>query len=451
MKAKLRFCLAVSMVAGLFAADAAAQGWGMRRLEVTLTRKLPSTITFTGSTVKVRIDTTTQGRVPREVAEIFRSRLTAEVFKDSRIVESTGSPDAIIEATINEFSASTTAVRRSNLDLRTRRNVPVNNRMAQGQVTVSYRTLDGRSKKGLDSGNLRFAVEQEFTQTGEPYRELFQKKKEPFKRLPQNDELYQYLVDGIVMEVTRRVVSVDEKLSVPLPKGKLEDASKFGAASRWGAMLEAVERMSEFPKPSDESFRQYSVGVANEALAYQETNRSRAQDLLAKAALAYKKAIQANPDEDVFLRAQNRMATYVGPASPVATSGGEARATSRGVTPLAPQREALPQTPASATSKQSGARPAPGRDPAPAPDRGSRSAPDKTDALTNEDVLKFVREKFTDQFLLETINGAASVDFDLSTDSLIELKRAGVSERVIRGMRTKMATAGQTRRAPSSK
>ena len=62
--------------------------------------------------------------------------------------------------------------------------------------------------------------------------------------------------------------------------------------------------------------------------------------------------------------------------------------------------------------------------------------------------LKFVREKFTDQFLLETINGAPSVDFDLSTDSLIELKRAGVSERVIRGMRTKMATPGQTRRAP---
>jgi hypothetical protein len=428
MKAELRFCSVVLLVASACVADAAAQGWGMRRIDVTLTRKLPSTITFTGSTVKVRIATTTQGRVPREVAEIFRSRLTAEVFKDPRIVEATGTPDAIIEATINEFSASATAVRRSNLDLRTRRNVPVSNRMVQGQVTVSYRTLDGRTKKGLDSGNLRFAVEQEFTPTGEPYRELFQKKKGPFKRLPQNDELYQYLVDGIVMEVTKRVVSVDERITVPLPKGKLEDASKLGAASRWGAMLEAAERMSEFPKPSDESFRQYAIGVANEALAYQETNRRRGQDLLAKAALAYKRAIQSNPDEDVFLKAQNRMATYVGPASPVATSGGEERAAPRGVTPLAPQREARP-----------------------APDRGSRAEAEKNSALTNEDVLKFVREKFSDQFLLETINGAATVDFDLSTDSLIELKRAGVSERVIRGMRTKMATAAQPRRTPRPK
>ena len=434
MKAVLRFCSAVVVVASLFAVDAAAQGWGMRRIDVTLTRKLPSAITFTGSTVKVRIETATQGRVPREVADIFRSRLTAEVFKDSRIVEAAGSPDAIIEATINEFSASATAVHRPNLDLRTGRNVPLNNRLVQGQVTVSYRTLDGRTKKGLDSGNLRFAVEQEFIQTGEPYRELFQKKKEPFKRLPQNDELYQYLVNGIVMEVTRRVVSVDEQISVPLPKGQLEDASKLGAASRWGAMLEAVERMSELPKASDESFRQYSIGVANEALAYQETNRGRGQDLLAKAALAYKKAIQANPDEDIFLKAQNRMATYVGPASPVATSASAQPIATRGVTRLAPE-----------------ARPVPQPQTAPAPDRGSRSEPEKAGALTNEDVLKFVREKFTDQFLIETITGAPSVEFDLSTDSLIELKRAGVSERVIRAMRTKMSTAGQTGRAPRTK
>ena len=65
--------------------------------------------------------------------------------------------------------------------------------------------------------------------------------------------------------------------------------------------------------------------------------------------------------------------------------------------------------------------------------------------------LKFAREKFTDQFLIETITGAPSVEFDLSTDSLIELKRAGVSERVIRAMRTKMSTVGQTGRAPRTK
>jgi hypothetical protein len=213
--------------------------------------------------------------------------------------------------------------------------------------------------------------------------------------------------------------------STPLPKGKLEDASKLGAASRWGAMLEAVERMSELPKASDESFRQYSIGVANEALAYQETNRGRGQDLLAKAALAYKKAIQANPDEAIFLKAQNRMATYVGPASQVAASASAQPVATRGVTRLAPEARPVPQVQTA---------------PPPAPDRGSRSDPERTGALTNEDVLKFAREKFTDQFLVETITGAPSVDFDLSTDSLIELKRAGVSERVIRAMRTKMAT-----------
>ncbi len=412
MRAGLRLRLGVSVVvASLVAADAAAQGWGVRRLDVTLTRKLPSTITFSGNTVRVRLNTTSQGRVPRQIVDIFRSRLTAEVFKDARIVEEQNTPDAIIDATINEFSSTTTTTQRSTLDLRTRRNIPTRNRVVQGQVTVSYRTLDGRTKKGLDSGNLHFEVQQEFTPTGEPYRELFQKKNEPFQHLPRNDELNQYLVDGIVMEVTKRLVTVDEGIAVPLPRGKLEAASKLGAASRWGAMLEAVERMAEFPKPADEAFRQYAIGIANEALAYQETDRGRSQDLLAKAALAYKKAIQASPDENVFQTAQNRMANYVGPTSAVPTAGEEPRAASRGVSPNAPA------------------------------DAGG---------MTNEDVIKFAREKFSEEFLLETINGAASVDFDLSTDSLVELKRSGVSERVIRGMREKMAAKGSGKRVPKS-
>jgi hypothetical protein len=411
MKVELRFCLAAAMVATLAAADVSAQGWGMRRLDVTLTRKLPSAINFTGNTVKVRLEAKSEGQVPRQVVDIFRSRLTAEVFKDSRVVEDKNAPDAIVDATINEFSSSTTPVQRSYFNLQARKNIAVNNRIIQGQVRVSYRTLDGRTGKGLDSGNLRFAVQQEFAPTGEPHRDLFVKRPEPFKRLPGNEELYQYLVDGIVMEVSKRLVSVDESITVPLPRGKLEPASKLGAASRWGAMLEAAERMSEFPRPEDEAFRQYAIGIANEALAYQETDRGQVQDLLAKAALAYKKAIEAGPGEDVFQTAQNRMATYVDSPPAVATTGEQAGGNSRGVS----------LTPAAGAG-----------------------------AMTNQDVIKFAREKFSDDFLLETINGAASVAFDLSTDSLVELKRSGVSERVIKGMREKMAATGTGKRPPES-
>ncbi len=406
MRDELRFCLVVAFACGLVS-NVAAQGWGMRRLEVSLTRKAPSAITFTGSTVKVRVDASSQGQVPRHVAEIFRSRLTAEVFKDSRIVEEKTAPDAIIETTINEFSSSTKNFQRANFDLITRRNVPLHNRIVQGQVTISYRTLDGRDKKGLDAGNLRFDVEQEFVQNGEPYRELLKKTPQPFKRFPNNNEIQEYLIDGIVMAVTKRLVAVDESVSVPLPRGKLEAASKLGAASRWGAMLEAVERMPAFPEPSNEAFRQYAIGLANEALAYQETDRGRSQDLLAKAALGYKKAIQANAGEDAFQAAQNRMASYVGSPSPVATTGEQ--------------------------------------------DRGApRSAAVAPGVMTNIDVIKFAREKFSEDFMLDIITGAATTEFDLSTDSLVELKRSGVSERVIKAMRDKTAAKAGSTRVPKN-
>jgi hypothetical protein len=396
----------VSILAVGFVSELHAQGWGMRRLEVSLTRKLPSAITFTGSTVKIRVEATSQGQVPRQVADIFRARLTAEMFKDSRIVEEKTSPDAIIETTINEFSTTTKPGQRTNLDLKTGRNIPFHTRVVSGQVTVSYRTLDGRNKNGMDAGNLRFDVEQEFMPTGEPYRELFKKTKEPFKRLPTAPEVQEYLIDGIVMEVTKRLVTVDESIKVPLPRGKLEAASKLGVAARWGAMLEAVERMPPFPEPANEAFRQYAIAVANEALAYQESDRGRSQDLLAKAALGYKKAIQANAGEDVFHTAQNRMANYVGPSSPTGTAGLAERET-------------------------------------------SRSVPSAPSALRNLDVIKFAQEKFSEDFMLESIASAPGVEFDLSTDSLVELKRAGVSERVIKTMRDRMAK-GTTKRAPEN-
>ena len=295
MRVGLRFCLVVSIVASGFVSTVFAQGWGVRRLEVNLTRKLPSTITFSGNTVKVRVDASTQGQVPRHLADILRTRLTAEVFKDSRVIEEKNAPDAIIEATINEFSSATKNLPRSNYDIFTKRTVTNNHRVVSGQVTVSYRTLDGRDKKGLDAGNLRFGFEQEFTPSGDPHRDLFKKTKEAFKKLPTNDQISEYLINGIVMEVTKRIVAVDESVSVPLPKGKLEAASKLGAAARWGAMLEAVERMPAFPAPADEAYRQYAIAVANEALAYQELDRGRSRTSWPKLRLATRTQSRRTP------------------------------------------------------------------------------------------------------------------------------------------------------------
>lgn len=53
--------------------------------------------------------------------------------------------------------------------------------------------------------------------------------------------------------------------------------------------------------------------------------------------------------------------------------------------------------------------------------------------LTNASIVKLVKAGFKEKSII-TIIGARAVKFDLSTDRLIELKRTGVSERVILAM-----------------
>lgn len=390
-------CLSIASVKSVWAAP---QGFGNgllgRHLTVDLTRKMPSLISFSGSTVRLKMTVATQGAVSRQYAEVLRTRLTAEVFKDSRIVEEARSPDTIIEATITDFTYAMRTQQRSVFDLNRRGTVPTTNRVVSGQIVLSYRTLDGRTMKGLDSGNLRLNVEQEFTPQGQPYREIGRKRDEPFKQLPSRDQVNEYLIDGMVSLVARRIVATDEKITVPLPLGRLESASRLGLTSRWGAMIEALEKMPALASPSDDAYRQYGLGVANEALAYQETDWRQQQDFLAKAALGYKNAIRMNASEDAFRTAQDRIATY------------------------------SPPEPAAAPRPSTGA------------DRSSsRSVPDATQ-FTNQDVIKLAAEKFSDDFIIDAIGAAKKVDFDLSTAAVIALKRAGVTEKVIKAMRDRI-------------
>src|SRR6185503_19628437 len=63
------------------------------------------------------------------------------------------------------------------------------------------------------------------------------------------------------------------------------------------------------------------------------------------------------------------------------------------------------------------------------------SAPAQTadDPLTNNAVVKLVKANFKEKTIISIIS-ARTTRFDLSTERMIELKRAGVSERIILAM-----------------
>ena len=93
----------------------------------------------------------------------------------------------------------------------------------------------------------------------------------------------------------------------------------------------------------------------------------------------------------------------------------------------------LPPPPSlSDEERQLNARPLPSP-PAPGPDTVVTSTTGKPSALTNEDVLKLVTAAIGDDVILAKIKSSPS-QFQLDTDSIVALKKAGASDRVIAAM-----------------
>ena len=79
--------------------------------------------------------------------------------------------------------------------------------------------------------------------------------------------------------------------------------------------------------------------------------------------------------------------------------------------------------------------------------QGARQA--QSVAITNQDVVTLVKNKFSDDLIIAQISSAKSKSFDLTTAGLIALKIAGVSERVLAVMMG-AADPGKPGPAPST-
>jgi hypothetical protein len=69
--------------------------------------------------------------------------------------------------------------------------------------------------------------------------------------------------------------------------------------------------------------------------------------------------------------------------------------------------------------------------PAPAPINSPRPIAPAAEGLTNVDVIKMVKATLGEDVILRAIESASQRHFDLSTDGLIQLKVAGVTDRII--------------------
>lgn len=401
----MRLILSLLVLAGVPGlAPAFAQGFGMIKMTTELQRRRPPTVYLTNTAIAAQVESSDPRA--RQIARDLEDLLENEMCRnDGRLKVDKQRPQTVIQVTVSNLDTRETWDTRTSTEYKkvgtksvyndskkkyeekdVYDNVKVQKRykILDGSIALSYRGTETASGKVLESGSVNDVYKKEFLEG---------------VNAPLESQIQQLLVKSAVRRILPSFVPTVELVEVQLAKGKLEDSSKLAKAGLWTRMMENLETMEPLKKPQDEAYRLYNLGVASEALAYSAEDLKTSKKLLEQAAIHYGKAIDAKPDEKYFrepqIRIQTAMAQMGKTQSQVATNNpGGSRSTT-------------------ATATTGGQQ------------------------FNNQQVIDLVKSGLDEGILIEMIQQAPAVQFDLTPKGTISLLESKVSNKVISAMRTK--------------
>jgi hypothetical protein len=280
------------------------QGFGLRKTTMRLTRVVPPNVDLMDKRIKVEAKATSA--VPPALVNNLRTKLITELQQDTRRIIDEKTPQIILRFTVTNFHAANREERRQC------GNTPCNATVVTGDLQVSYQALNTENDAPVDSENLQAKYKEEFGQGAARKGGIFGGVPGLGQHankggMPDANELMNILVSDIVAQMARRAVTTDENFEVNLPGDKLKDASRLAQGGRWVEVAKEVESMTPFPKPEDDAYRFYMLGLAYEGQAYASTDQKSTRSHLANASINYKKAKQAKPKEEYFDVPENRV------------------------------------------------------------------------------------------------------------------------------------------------
>ena len=480
----------------LFARGVSAQGFdklGLKK-KVTLHRKLPAVIHFTGTTFQVKV--TSRDPKHADLALILKDRLETELSKSNPHLQADEkSPELVITCIVTgfdlppeeHFSKNAMVMTKSAPNAQGKQQtkpteIPVQYKKIKGSLDVSYEARD-RNQHTVDAKNVPVKYSEDFEaatnqpanqssleKMSDPFKRIFGKKPEASAGPPSPSELRDKLIDEAVNQIVPRITTTNESIELLLARGKLDEANKSAEGGLWTRYLEQLEQMTPFPKTKDDAYRLYDIGVAYEALAYQSESEDAAKKSLQEAAIHYGKAIDAKPDEKNFIEPQKRIETAMaylrkleaerkafeaaneqpvksGPAASVALANTASASKNATKTANKTNKVSTTKGPQSAdaavdadAAKSSNAAKPPAKPPASRP----------VDVLTNDKVIRMSKEHVDEATIIATIQEAAAVNFDLSVDGNIALTHGGVSSNVLAAMRARAKKQNQRTAGPGS-
>jgi hypothetical protein len=403
-----------------------AQNFGsliINRKKIVLQRKLPPTGHIEGTTFTVNVDA--KG-MQADLATDLKSTIESMIIRnDSRLRSEDVHPETTISCRITSYAtpqpqmtsqAVLTAGKKGGLQ-----NQPMER--VTGVLTVSFQAKS-RTGKSLAADVVTAKFDQEYSATGAQQGMLHSmthtvthltKGGQEEDTPPTGAELHNRLIQEAAQQITSHLVNTTEQVDVYLAKGAgLDQADKLMEERLWSRALEQLETMKPFDSPENDAYRLYDLGVANEALAYEAEDLQKARKDLQEASIDYGKAIDAKPAEKYFLQPQTRIDTALAHYKVL----GDQKAPAGSVATAAAVRTSAPSSPAASKAAAS-------------------AATKPSDAVTNDQVISMVAAGMDEANIIDTIQHAKTVDFDLSVQGQVDLAKNKVSGHIITAMKSR--------------
>jgi hypothetical protein len=427
----------VAVLAGIAAVLLGPMMWGQNfgsaftRKKIVLERKLPPTGHIDGTGIKVVVNAV---GVQGDVAATLKSDLeNILLHNDPRLRSEDVHPDTTITCTVTSY-AQPVPVRTAQQTVSLNSKKPAAPQYMErvtGTLTVGFKAAS-RSGRSLAADNVKANYDREFNVTSNTGTStglasgIFHSignaaghvtkgnSAEQEDTPPTAIELHDKLIQDAAMQIASHLVNTTEQVNVNLARGgALDEPNKLLEGKLYSRALEALEVTPPFPTPEDDSYRLYNIGVANEALAYTSEDVNKARTYLQQAAINYGKAIDAKPTEKNFLEPQNRIDTALAHYKTLSDDTKSAHVE----TPTTHSPSTKPVSSSSAPS--------------------SPAADPPADAMTNDQVIEMVAAHIDEGNIIDNIQHAPEVHFDLSVQGQVYLSQHGVNGKVLTAMKTR--------------
>lgn len=437
MKKFTRILLCLLMVLLGASSLQAKEGFGVMKKLVTLRRTNPPEVLITGT--RIGAVGKAQSQETQEIATQIATQLGSELVQhDPRLTLDAQRPQTVIEVTVLRNSYETKWENR-----RGTRSEPIGKdqkgkmqyrmvevtlrfQIVDHRFAASYTVQDQGARKTLFADSLDVSYHEDF-QDG--------------RNAPTKADRVALAVQQTIGQIVYKLTPTEEMLQVLIPKGSFDDLINLAEAGLWSRYSETIEARQALPKPQDEAYRQYALGLSYEALGYGADSTETTLRYLEQAAQHYNSALSMNPREDFFAKAYEgsvlssvgrsslNVLREVGGQAPVDTSRRQAPAPLQRVQAamtkyqtLVNHKEILGTRADSAGAKVLG---------------GGSALQGGPQQMTNGDVISMIKNSVPDEIVLGAIERAEECAFDTSPSGLIELAKAKVGKEILKRLQAK--------------